>query len=115
MQRDAVNAAREVAARFQDVAGAVGARRVGQQAQDGIVQEVDRVNAGLREIAQLTIGIRGDRSRGLSTADLEDQRDQALARLSESLPVRALHQADGGLVLLAKGGFALPLEPEAKS
>lgn len=110
LQRAAVDAAREVTARFQDVAGAVSAAR--QEAHDGMVREVAQVNAGLREIAQLTIAIRGDRSRGLSTADLEDQRDLALGRLSQSLPVQPLHQADGGLVLLSKGGFALPLEPD---
>ncbi|UPY36840.1 flagellar basal body rod C-terminal domain-containing protein [Sediminicoccus sp. KRV36] len=110
LQRDAVNAARNVASRFQDVAGAVTDAR--QQAHDGMVREVALVNAGLRDIAQLTIGIRGDRSRGLGTSGLEDQRDQALAKLSESLPIHALHQADGGLVLLSKSGFALPLDPD---
>lgn len=110
LQRDAVNAAREVVARFQDVAGAVSDAR--QQAHDGMVREVAQVNTGLRDIAQLTIAIRGDRSRGLSTSDLEDQRDQALAKLAQSLPIQALHQADGGMVLLARGGFALPLEPD---
>ncbi|MEI6160833.1 MAG: flagellar basal body protein [Roseococcus sp.] len=110
LQRDALNSAREVTARFQDVAGAVSDAR--QQAHDGMVREVAQVNTGLRDIAQLTIAIRGDRSRGLSTSDLEDQRDLALGKLSQSLPVQALHQADGGLVLLAKGGFALPLEPD---
>jgi len=113
LQRAALRAAEEVAGRFADVAGAVSSAR--QQAQDGVVAEVDRINTGLREIGQLTIQIRGDRSRGLSTADLEDHRDTALAKLSESLPVRALHQADGGLVLLAKGGFALPLDPNGKA
>ena len=113
LQRQALAAAQDVANRFSDVAGAVSAAR--QQAQDGVIQEVDRINTGLNEIGQLTIQIRGDRSRGLSTADLEDQRDMALGKLSESLPVRALHQADGGLVLLAKGGFALPLEPDGKA
>ncbi len=108
LQRAAVNAAREVVTRFQDLAAAIGQAR--QQAHDGMVGEVAQVNAGLRDIAQLTIAIRGDRSRGLSTSDLEDQRDVALGKLSQSLPVQALHQADGGLVLLAKGGFALPLE-----
>jgi len=112
LQREALRTAQEVAGRFADVAGAVSSAR--QQAQDGVMQEVDRINTGISEIAQLTIQIRGDRSRGLSTADLEDQRDTALARLSESVPVRGLHQADGGLVLLAKGGFALPLEPDGK-
>ena len=113
LQRAAVNAAREVASRFQDIAGAVADAR--QQAHDGMVREVAQVNAGLREIAQLTIAIRGDRSRGLGTADLEDQRDLAIGRLAQSLPVQPLHQADGGLVLLARGGFALPLEPEGEA
>lgn len=113
LQRQALAAAQDVADRFADVAGAVSAAR--QSAQDGVSQEVDRINTGLNEIGQLTIQIRGDRSRGLTTANLEDQRDMALAKLSESLPVRALHQADGGLVLLAKGGFALPLEPDGKA
>jgi flagellar hook-associated protein 1 len=110
LQRDAVNAARDVATRFQDVAGAVSDAR--QQAHDGMVREVALVNASLREIGQLTIAIQGDRSRGLGTSDLEDQRDLALAKLSESLPAQALHQADGGLVLLTRGGFVLPLEIE---
>lgn len=110
LQRAALDSARQVADRFQDVAGAVGEAR--QAAHDGMVREVAQVNAGLREIAGLTIAIRGDRSRGVGTADLEDQRDLALGRLSQSLAVQPLHQADGGLVLLAKGGFALPLEPE---
>ena len=113
LQRDAANAAREVAARFQDVAGAVGAAR--QQAHDGIVREVAQLNAGLRDIAQLTIAIQGDRSRGLATGDLEDQRDIALGKLAESLPVQVLHQASGGLVLLSRGGFALPLETDGNA
>lgn len=108
LQRDVVNAARQVAIRFGELAGAVSSAR--QQAQDGIVQEVARINEGLREIAQLTHLIKGDQVRGLGTGDLEDQRDTALARLSQSLPVRALHQSDGGIVLVAKGGIGLPLE-----
>ncbi len=110
LQRLALDAAREVAVRFQDVAAGMADAR--QQAHDGMLREVDQVNVGLREVAQLTIAIRGDRSRGLSTADLEDRRDMALSKLSQSLPVQPLHQPDGGLVLLARGGFALPLEPE---
>jgi flagellar hook-associated protein 1 len=109
LQRAALDSARLVADRFQDVAGAVSQAR--QEAHDGVVREVAQVNAGLRDIAELTIAIRGDRSRGLGTADLEDQRDLALGRLAQSLPVQPLHQADGGLVLLARGGFSLPLEP----
>ncbi len=110
LQRDAVNAARDVASRFQDVSNAVSEAR--QQAHDGMVREIGQVNAGLREIAQLTIGIQGDRSRGLSTSDLEDQRDLALGKLAQSLPFQALHRADGGLTLLTRHGFDLPLETD---
>lgn len=108
LQRNVAQAGREIAARFGDVAGAIGDAR--QQAQDGVMTEVQRINAGLREIADLTNLIKGDLVRGLPIGDLEDRRDVALSRLSESLPVRALHQPDGGLVLVTRGGLGLPLD-----
>lgn len=109
-QRNALLAAGTVATRFNEVAGAVVQAR--EQAQRGIGEEVARLNAGLRDIAALSNRIRADRSAGLSTADLEDQRDTALSSLSESLPVKALRQADGGILLVARGGLSLPLDPE---
>jgi flagellar hook-associated protein 1 FlgK len=109
IQRDVVETARDVALRFNQIANAVGSAR--QEAQDGIAAEVGRINATLREIAELTVRIQADRARGLAIGELEDQRDLALGRLSESLPVRALHQNDGGLVLVTKGGLGLPLDP----
>ncbi len=111
LQRDAVLAATTVAARVNEVATAIGTAR--QQAQDGIVEEVQRINASLRGIAELTTLIKGDTARGLPTGDLEDQRDLLLSSLSESLPVQALRQADGGLVLVTKGGLALALDAKA--
>ncbi|MDB5413154.1 MAG: hypothetical protein JWR10_1489 [Rubritepida sp.] len=108
LQRDAAQAAQTVATRFGEIADAVGQAR--QQAQDGTQQEVAGINAGLREIADLTNRIKGDIARGLPVGDLEDQRDMALSSLSESLPVHALHQSDGGLVLVTKGGLGLPLD-----
>lgn len=108
LQRDAAQAAVTVATRFNEVADAVGEAR--QQAQDGIVDEVQKINDGLRQIADLTRLIQGDTARGLPTGDLEDQRDLLLSKLSESLPVQALHQSDGGLVLVTKGGLGLPLD-----
>lgn len=108
LQRDAAQPAVTVAARFNDVAGAVGNAR--QQAQDGILEEVRKINASLHQIFELTTLIKGDTVRGLPTGDLEDQRDLLLTKLSESLPVQALHQPDGGLVLVTKGGLGLPLD-----
>lgn len=110
LQREVQQGARALAQRFNDIAGAIEATR--QRAQDGIVEEVSRINAELREVAELTNRIRADRVLGVATGELEDKRDLALGRLSESLPVRAMHQADGGLVLVTQGGLGLPLDPE---
>lgn len=109
-QRNALLAAGTVASRFNEVAGAVVQAR--EEAQRGIGEEVARINANLRGIAELSTRIRADRSAGLSTADLEDRRDTALSSLSESLPVKALRQADGGILLIARGGLSLPLDAE---
>jgi flagellar hook-associated protein 1 FlgK len=49
---------------------------------------------------------------GRSTADLEDQRDQAVQALSAVLGVRALRQADGGLLVMSTGGAVLPTDPD---
>ncbi len=111
LQQAAVGAARDVARRFNEVGAAVAEAR--QAAQDGLGEEVRRANAALADIAELTLRVRGETAMGRSTAETEDQRDLALARLSESLPVRALRQADGGLVLIARNGVALPTDPKA--
>ena len=110
VQRDVLRAAATVATRFNEVAGAIGDAR--ERSQRGIGEEVARVNQGLRSIADLSTRIRAERSAGLSTADLEDRRDTALATLSQSLPVKALRQADGGILLIARGGISLPLDAE---
>jgi flagellar hook-associated protein 1 FlgK len=99
-----------LATRLNDVADAVGDAR--QQAQDGVVAEVARINAGLRTIADLTLRIRDEIALTGSAAALEDRRDAAIADLSGSLEVRALKREDGGLVLVARNGIVLPLDPE---
>lgn len=110
LQREFLQAAQDLALRFNDISGAIGEAR--QQAQDGIQEEVARINAGLREVAQLTTAIQRDRVLGIATGDLEDKRDLALGRLSESLPLRTLPQSDGGLILVTRGGLGLPLDPD---
>lgn len=107
LMRAALRQAEEAAGQFRDSAQAVQAAR--REAQDGIVTEVGRINDNLRELAQLTRVIRAEVVTGRSTAELEDQRDILLTRLSESLPLRGLRQPDGGIVLLARNGITLPL------
>ncbi len=98
-----------LAARLNEVSAAVGTAR--QQAQDGIVTEVAAINAALRGIATLTLQIRDQIALTGGAAALEDQRDTAIAGLSESIEVRALKREDGGIVLVARNGIVLPLDP----
>ena len=107
LQQSAAATAATLADRLNGVSQAIVAAR--QQAQDGIVREVATANAALRQVAALTQRLRtgadGD------TAALEDQRDTAIATLSESLGVQAVKRSDGDLLLVAKGGTVLPLDP----
>ncbi len=108
-QRAAADAAATVARRLNGTSDAIGQAR--QQAQDAIAEEVASVNATLREIATLTIRLKAG-TEGTGAAALEDRRDAAVARLSESIEVRAVRQPGGDLLLLARGVALLPLDPE---
>lgn len=100
-----------LAARLNETSAAVQQAR--QQAQDGIVAEVARVNDTLREIAALTREIRDQIALTGNAAALEDRRDTAIARLSASIEVRALKREEGTIVLVARGGMVLPLDERA--
>ncbi|WP_160123601.1 flagellar hook-associated protein FlgK [Rhodovarius lipocyclicus] len=107
IQREALTAANNAVTLFHEAGQAIlGAR---EQAQTGIETEVQAVNDSLRTIAGLTDQIRNLTASGISTADLEDKRDQAIAKLSESLPVQTVKQSDGGVVLLGRNGVNLNL------
>ena len=107
LARAVLRAAEATSRHFQDSAAAIGTAR--QQAQEGIVSEVKLANDGLRRIADLSGLIQSTMASGQSAADLEDKRDVEIARLSETVPVRALRQADGGIVLVGRNGLNLPL------
>jgi flagellar hook-associated protein 1 FlgK len=107
----ALQAAGDLAAGFNGVAGAIGTAR--QAAQDAMVDEVAAINVGLNRVAELNIGIRREFAAGRSTAALEDQRDVAIGRLSESLDLTVIHQPGGAVALVARGGMVLPLDPVA--
>ena len=105
-----VQSAQDLATRLNEISDAIGTAR--QDAQDTVVTEVATINAGLRDIAALTLRIREQIALTGDAAALEDQRDTAIAKLSESLEVKALKRDDGGLVLVARNGLVLPLDPD---
>lgn len=102
-----LNAAETVARRLNDLARVVGEER--QTTHDSIARELSQVNATLREIARLTRIVTERTGSQTPTADIDDQRDLALARLSDAIGFKAVKQANGGLLLLAGNGLTLPL------
>ncbi len=105
-----VNAADALARRYNAVSDAIGTAR--QSAQDGMVEGVERLNAALRRVAAINERVRPLAAAGASTASLQDERDAAIAELSDLMEVRTIQQADGGVMLLGRGGLVLPLHPD---
>ncbi len=108
-QRDAVTAAGTVARDFNRVGQAIVKAR--QQAQDSAVQQVAAANAALRSIGGLNRQIQHAQIQGQSTANLEDQRDQAVQTLAASIAVKVIRQPDGNMLVLTEGGAMLPTDP----
>ncbi len=79
-----------------------------QTAQNSIVSEVDTLNATLGTIAGLSRQIVELKADGQSTADLENQRDSAVATLSQLLSVKVLEQPSGDLLITTDSGLTLP-------
>src|ERR1700733_8368175 len=80
-----------------------------QTAQNAIVSEVGTINATLGTIGQLSNQIVSLRSSGKSTADLENQRDQAVQQLGQLVTVSTLVQPSGDMLITTAGGAALPI------
>jgi flagellar hook-associated protein 1 FlgK len=101
-----VNAASALTGQINALANAVGAGR--QAAQNSILAEVGQINSTLGTIGSLSDQIMAARAAGRSTADYENQRDNALSSLSSLIGVRSLEQPDGDLLITTTGGLALP-------
>lgn len=106
LQAAAVNQADSVARRINTISSAITAAR--QEAHDGIVAEVDALNAGLREVARLSAMIQQEVMAGRSAADLEDRRDVAIGKLAEIIDISVVPKDDGTVLLVARGGMVLP-------
>jgi flagellar hook-associated protein 1 FlgK len=107
LQAAAAGAAEELASRYNTVSAAIQTAR--QAAQDGMEEDVAKLNAALRQVSVLTDRIIPLRAQGMSTVELEDQRDQAIAGISSIMQIRAVAQDNGGVVLIGAAGLNLPL------
>jgi len=110
-QAGVTQAAEALAGRYNTVSDAILAARQG--AQDGMVEDVAALNDALRRVAGLTERIIPLRAQGVSTAELEDGRDAAVASVAGILQIRSIERADGGVTLITSGGLTLPLDRDA--
>ena len=80
-----------------------------QTAEDNIGTGIATLNTTLGTIGGLSNKIVTLKAGGQSTADLENQRDAALADLSQLLDVKALEQPNGDLMVVTSAGLVLPI------
>jgi len=80
-----------------------------QTAEDGLVAGVATLNTTLSTIGSLSNKIVTLKASGQSTADLENQRDAAVANLSQLLDLKALEQPNGDMLLATTAGLLLPI------
>jgi flagellar hook-associated protein 1 len=81
-----------------------------QTAENNVVGEVNAINGTLGTIGQLNTQIVNLQSGGQSTADLENQRDQAVQQLEQLVDVNTFVQPDGNMLVTTAGGVALPTD-----
>ena len=110
-QSQVVSAAGTLAQGINALSDAYTAQR--QTAQDSIVAAVATLNATLGTIGGLSDNIVALKAGGQSTADLENQRDEAVASLSQLLDVKTLEQPNGDLLITTTAGLTLPIHGAA--
>ena len=77
-------------------------------AQAAIVADVGTLNGTLAQIGSLSDRVVQLRALGQNTADIENQRDAAVDKLSSVLDVRALAQPNGDMLVMTTSGLSLP-------
>jgi flagellar hook-associated protein 1 len=105
-QSAVVSAASNLATGINDLSSAYTTQR--QAAQDDLGSAVATLNATLTTIGQLSDQIVAMQPSGLSTADLENQRDAAVQTLSSLVDIKTIEQPNGDLSVFTPGGLSLP-------
>jgi flagellar hook-associated protein 1 FlgK len=105
-QSQVVSSATNLARNINTLSNAYTAQR--QAAQDNIVAEVGLLNTTLGTIGNLSSRIVAAKATGQSTADFENQRDAAVATLSQLVDVKLLQQPNGDVLVTTAAGLPLP-------
>lgn len=104
-QHELVRAADEVAIQFRHMSASIQDLRL--EADRRIGQAVSEINGLLDQVANLNEKIVRNGTIGHGIGGLEDQRDQALDRLSQLIDTRVFHRGNGDVVIFTGGGRVL--------
>ena len=110
-QSQVVSSATNLARNINTLSNAYTTQR--QAAQDNIVAEVSLLNTTLGAIGNLSDKIVTAKASGQSTADFENQRDAAVATLSQLVDVKLLQQPNGDVLVTTSAGLPLPTHSAA--
>lgn len=109
-QDDVISAAQDLAQGLNDLSDYIQSLRA--EADQRMSESVDTINEALTNIGTLNAQIGQRKSVGESTADLEDQRDTWVSKLSEQMDIKTFERSDGRLaVLTGDGQFLLDQDP----
>ena len=86
---------------------AAGMQTLRGQADSGVDQTVDQINAQLSTVFTLNAAISRIKAQGGNTAALEDQRDVTLNELSKNIAISTFTRTSGEITILAQGGLTL--------
>lgn len=110
-QSQVVSSATNLARNINTLSNAYTTQR--QAAQDNIVAEVSLLNTTLGTIGDLSSRIVTAKATGQSPADFENQRDAAVATLSQLIDVKLLQQPNGDVLVTTSAGLQLPTHSAA--
>ena len=109
-QAAVISAAKTLTSNIHTLSDAYTAQR--QTAQDNIVSTVSTVNSQLTQIGSLSAQIMSLKASGADSADLENQRLEAMNSLSSNLSVTFSESSKGDMVVRTEDGTELPTRPD---
>ena len=104
-QAQVLSAAQRFANQINTVSAAVDSAR--QHAQTGILADVASLNTAIISIGAQTQQIMTAKAAGVSTADLENQRDVGMAQISQLIDARFLVQTNGDIKAITTSGLSI--------
>ncbi|MEQ8397701.1 flagellar hook-associated protein FlgK [Thalassobaculum sp.] len=109
-QNDVISAAEEVARTLNNLSSSIQELRA--EADQRVEDSVEIINQALQNVESLNAEIGSRKAAGESTADLEDQRDVWITKLSEQMDIKTFERPDGKIAILT-GDSQFLLDQEA--